>query len=110
MTELATHKCVPCEAGSVRMPFDEAQRRLVDVPGWNLSADAKKIDRNFKVLDFVSALKLVNRIGEVAEQEGHHPDIFFGWGYVHVTFHTHAVKGLSENDFIMAAKLNDLAA
>ena len=85
----------------------QAETYLKEVPGWDL-IEATRIQRNFKFKNFVEALAFVNRVGELAEQEGHHPDIGFGWGYCTVTLYTHKIKGLHENDFIMAAKINDL--
>jgi 4a-hydroxytetrahydrobiopterin dehydratase len=71
--------------------------------------NATKIQRSFKMSDFVASLDLVNKIGELAENEGHHPDISFGWGYCNVLLYTHKIKGLHQNDFIMAAKINELS-
>lgn len=86
----------------------EADVLLTQVPGWLLAADAKKIHREFKFPDFKSALAFVDRVGEIAEAEGHHPDVFLAWGKVGIELFTHAVGGLSENDFILAAKINEL--
>ena len=82
---------------------------IAETPGWTLSDDTTRIERSFKLPDFAAALALVNRIGELAEEEGHHPDLSFGWGYCRVVFYTHKIKGLHENDFIMAAKVNAVA-
>jgi 4a-hydroxytetrahydrobiopterin dehydratase len=109
MTDLATKTCVPCRGGVPPMPKDEAERYLREAPGWALQDDATRIERTFKLKNFKDALALVNRIGALAEDEGHHPDITFGWGYVTVSLHTHKIRGLHENDFIMAAKINRLA-
>ena len=109
MTDLATKTCVPCRGGVPPMPKDEAESYLREAPGWALQGDATRIERTFKLKNFKEALVLVNRIGALAEDEGHHPDITFGWGYVTVSLHTHKIKGLHENDFIMAAKINGLA-
>jgi 4a-hydroxytetrahydrobiopterin dehydratase len=91
------------------MPHKEAEKLLSEVPGWKLKEDAAKIERKFTFPDFLSALKFVNQVGELAETEGHHPDITLGWGYCHILFYTHKIAGLHENDFIMAAKVNALA-
>lgn len=109
MTDLAGKTCVPCRGGVPPMPKDEAERYLGETPGWALRDDARRIERTFKLKNFKEALALVNRIGVLAEDEGHHPDISFGWGYVTVSLHTHKIGGLHENDFIMAAKINRLA-
>ncbi len=86
----------------------EADVLLKEVPGWMLSSDAKKISREFTFPDFKSALSFVDRVGEVAEVEGHHPDILLAYGRVRIKLWTHAVNGLSENDFITAAKVSEL--
>ncbi len=109
MGDLASKKCVPCEGGTPPMPRVDAEKMLGEVEGWNLAEDGVlKIQRRFKFEDFKSALRFVNQVGDIAEAEGHHPDISFGWGGATVTLYTHAVSGLSENDFIMAAKINKL--
>ena len=109
MTGLAGKTCTPCRGGVPPMDQGEAERYLQEAPGWALMDVGKRIERTFKLRNFKEALALVNRIGELAEEEGHHPDITFGWGYVTVSLHTHKIKGLHENDFIMAAKINQLA-
>jgi 4a-hydroxytetrahydrobiopterin dehydratase len=106
---LATKQCIPCKGGIPPLSRAEAEAYLKDTPGWQLSLDATRIQRNFKVKNFITALSLVNRIADLAEREGHHPDIGFGWGYCDVTLYTHKIKGLHENDFIMAAKINQLS-
>ncbi|MGB4076518.1 MAG: 4a-hydroxytetrahydrobiopterin dehydratase, partial [Minisyncoccia bacterium] len=78
------------------------------VPGWELSEDATKLTRRFPFKDFKTALAFVNAVGKIAEEEWHHPDISFGWGTVELTLTTHSIHGLAENDFIMAAKVNEL--
>src|SRR5205823_6565585 len=99
----------PAGAGVPPVSRAEAERRLRETPGWTLDADATRIERTFKTADFAAALALVEQIAAIAEAEGHHPDIGFGWGYCRVVFYTHKIKGLHENDFIMAAKVNALA-
>lgn len=86
----------------------EAEVKLAEVPGWILRADAHEISREFKFKNFQQALAFVNHIGAIAEAEGHHPDLELGWGRVSVRLSTHAVKGLSLNDFILAAKITEL--
>jgi 4a-hydroxytetrahydrobiopterin dehydratase len=103
---LVTKQCIPCKGGIPPLSRAEAEAYLKDTPDWELSPDATRIQRNFKLKNFIAALSLVNCIAELAESEGHHPDISFGWGYCNVTLYTHKIKGLHENDFIMAAKIN----
>lgn len=88
------------------MTIEEARRYLEETPGWELDAGASRIERTFRFSDFKEALAFVNTIGALAEKEGHHPDFRFGWGYCNVELFTHKIKGLHENDFIMAAKIN----
>ena len=106
---LTAKQCTPCRGGVPPLTRAEAERLLRETPGWTLDADATRIERPFKTADFASALALVEKIAAIAEAEGHHPDISFGWGYCRVVFYTHKIKGLHENDFIMAAKVNALA-
>jgi 4a-hydroxytetrahydrobiopterin dehydratase len=86
----------------------EAERFLVETPGWTLGDDATSIERTFRFADFAAAMAFVRRVADLAEAEGHHPDVAFGWGYCRVVFQTHKIKGLHENDFIMAAKVNGI--
>jgi 4a-hydroxytetrahydrobiopterin dehydratase len=109
MTELAGKTCTPCRSGVPPLDRAAAERYLREAPGWALQDEGKRIERRFQRKNFKDALALVNRIGALAEEEGHHPDITFGWGYVVVSLHTHKIKGLHENDFIMATKINRLA-
>ena len=106
--DLAAKTCVPCRGGVPPLTKDEAKRYQKQAPEWKLLDDSKKIERQFKFGDFREALAFVNKVGEVAEREGHHPDINFGWGYATVSLFTHKIKGLHENDFIMASKIDRL--
>lgn len=106
--DLTQKKCVPCEGGVPPLSCIEAETLLMQVPGWLLAADTKRISREFKFSDFKSALAFTNQVGGIAEAEGHHPDIFLAYGRVHIDIWTHAVNGLSENDFILAAKIGQL--
>jgi 4a-hydroxytetrahydrobiopterin dehydratase len=112
MQDLLHGKCVPCEDGIPRYSSDEIAELAPQVPEWRV-VDGHHIVREWKCKDFAAALAAVDAIGAVAEREGHHPDIRFGWGYVEVTSFTHAIDGLHANDFILAAKidraLHDLA-
>ena len=107
-TPLTRKRCVPCEAGTPPMPPDEAKRLAEQVPGWELKPDEQKLVRRFKLKDFREAMAFLNRVADLAESEGHHPDIHISWNRVRLELTTHAIKGLSENDFIMAAKISDL--
>ena len=106
MKKLTEKTCKPCEGGTPPLTSEQAKKYLVDVPGWKI--DGNKITKEYKFDNFKKSLSFVNKIGGIAEKEGHHPDITFGWGYVKITLTTHAVKGLSENDFILAAKINEI--
>ena len=108
MINLTSKHCLPCEASAKPFTREQAEEYLKQTPGWGLDEDAKKIKKRFKFKDFREALAFVNKIGELAESEGHHPDIEFGWGYAKIKLTTHAIAGLSENDFILAAKIDRL--
>ncbi len=104
--ELVSKKCVPCEAGVPPLTPPEAKEYLRQVPGWTLDEDAKKIFREFVFKDFKEAMRFVNLVAKLAESERHHPDISIWFNRVKLELSTHAIKGLSENDFILAAKIN----
>jgi 4a-hydroxytetrahydrobiopterin dehydratase len=106
---LADKTCIPCRGGVPPLEASAARELLSQAPSWTLMDDARRIERTFRFPDFKGAMAFVMKIGELAEAEGHHPDIHFGWGYATVSLHTHKIKGLHENDFIMAAKINRLA-
>ena len=106
--DLTAKTCVPCQGGIPPLTAQEAKRYMAQVLGWTLSPSGDRINRKFAFPDFVGALDFVNRVGALCEHEGHHADIAFGWGYADVLFFTHKIKGLHENDFIMAAKVNAL--
>src|SRR4051812_26028995 len=115
MSGLTQKYCQACEAGTPPMTMQEAKALMDQVPGWELmpsrgdaSSDENKLSRRFKFKDFKEAMSFVNRVAELAEQEGHHPDIHISWNRVRLDLTTHAIKGLSENDFIMAAKVNEI--
>jgi 4a-hydroxytetrahydrobiopterin dehydratase len=105
---LTEKQCVPCQGGIGPLNLDQATQLLEQVPGWKLHDNASKILREYGFGNFRKALLFVNKVGELAETEKHHPDISFGWGYVRIELQTHAIKGLHENDFILAAKINAL--
>ena len=109
MSELAKKKCVPCEGGVDPMTPDQAEVLLAQLnPEWMLIDQGRLLARTFTFKDFKDALAFVNKVGAVAEEEGHHPDMTLGWGNVGVELTTHAIQGLSENDFILAAKIDEL--
>jgi 4a-hydroxytetrahydrobiopterin dehydratase len=106
---LRQKKCVPCEIGTPPMPAAEAEKLLTEIYGdWKIM-DGKKLKRNFRFDDFVQAMAFVNRVAGIAEREGHHPDIHLFYNKLTLEFWTHASGGLTENDFILAAKLDELS-
>ena len=106
--ELSDKTCVPCRGGVPAMEAGEAERLISQISGWTLEEEAKGIRREFRFRNFAESMLFARRVGEIAEAEGHHPDLSIGWGYCTVRFRTHSIKGLHENDFIMAAKVNRL--
>ena len=107
---LSSRTCIPCRGGIPPLDKTEATRYLEQVPDWMLEDDAHRLERSFKFGNFREALEFVTRVGALAEREGHHPDVSFGWGWATVSWQTKKIKGLHENDFIMAAKLDRIAA
>ncbi len=107
---LAQKKCVPCEGGTPPMPPEQALRLQQQVRDWRLltANGIHTIEKGFKFKDFAEAMNFVNKVAAVAEEQGHHPDIKISWSRVTLQLTTHAIKGLSENDFIMAAKIDQL--
>ena len=106
-SELASRSCVPCRGGVPPLGAAEVEGYLARVPGWE-HEDHRRIARTFAFPDFVAALAFANRVGEIAEAEGHHPDLLVAWGRCGVTIWTHKVDGLTESDFILAAKIDRL--
>ncbi|PIN74197.1 4a-hydroxytetrahydrobiopterin dehydratase [Candidatus Woesearchaeota archaeon CG10_big_fil_rev_8_21_14_0_10_45_16] len=106
--DLTKKKCVACEGGIPPLKGERLKKYQKMVKGWK-TVRSHQIEKGYKFKDFKTALKFVDKIGSLAEKEGHHPDIFLAWGKVKVTLWTHAVNGLSENDFIMAAKIDKLS-
>ena len=105
---LAAKTCTPCRGGIPPLGAQEVERLRAQVPQWEAREEGRRIERTFRFRDFREALTFVQRASELAEQEGHHPDICFGWGYATVALQTKKIKGLHENDFIMAAKFDEL--
>ena len=106
--EFQQQQCTPCRGGIPPLTADEAWRFATQVPDWLVQDQATRLVRAFIFPDYAQALALVTAISAVAEAEGHHPDICFGWGYVTVSLHTHAIDGLHENDFLLATKFDRL--
>ena len=112
MTELADKKCIPCEGGIPSFDLKEIHKYLKKVDGWDVKSDDNKtyyLLKEFKFENFRESQKFVNDVGNIAENEAHHPDIWFGWGYAKVKIFTHAIKGLHESDFVLAAKIDRLS-
>ena len=108
MNNLLSKKCVPCEGGIPPFTQEQIKQYVPLVPGWEVGEN-KKLQRDFKFKDFKEAMQWVNKVADLAESEGHHPDILIhGWNKVRLELTTHATGGLSENDFILAAKINVL--
>ena len=111
MNDLLNKKCVPCEGGVLPFDISEIHKYQKKVDGWNVLTDDKKIfflNKKFQFKNFLDSQNFVNKVGQISENEGHHPDISFGWGYADIKITTHAIEGLSENDFILAAKIDQL--
>lgn len=106
-SELARKKCMPCQGGVPPLNADEIVPLLNQLEGWEV-VDNHHLVKHFTFPDFVSALEFVNRVGDVAESEGHHPDIHLTWGKVGIQLFTHKIDGLTESDFILAAKTDEL--
>ena len=110
MTEkLETQTCTPCRGGVPPLERAEAEALLQETPGWTLADDGGRLERSFTFRNFAQALAFANGVGQLAEAQGHHPEISFGWGHAAVSWRTKKIKGLHRNDFIMAAKTTALA-
>jgi 4a-hydroxytetrahydrobiopterin dehydratase len=111
MNDLLSKKCTPCEGGIPPLDLSEIHKYQKKVDGWDIKKDKKKIfflEKNFKFKNFANSQNFVNKVGQISETENHHPDILFGWGYAKIAITTHAIEGLSENDFILAAKIDQI--
>ena len=112
MKDLLDKKCVPCEGGVPALDLSEIHKYQKKVDGWDVKKNDKNIyflEKKFNFKNFLESQNFVNLVGEISENEGHHPDISFGWGYAKIIITTHAIEGLSENDFILAAKIDNKA-
>ena len=111
MNELKDKKCTPCEGDIPPFDISEIHKYQKMVDGWNIIKDKKDIyflEKQFSFKNFLDSQKFVNTVGKISEEEGHHPEITFGWGYAKINITTHAIEGLSENDFILAAKIDKI--
>jgi 4a-hydroxytetrahydrobiopterin dehydratase len=108
MSELAKKKCVPCEGNVKPLTKEEAEKLLTELNEWALIDEAHMLAKSFHFDDFVQAINFVNKVAVIAEEEGHHPDLTISYADVGVELSTHAIEGLSENDFILAAKIDEI--
>jgi len=111
MDELYKKKCVACDGNTPAFNISEIHKYLKKVDDWDVKSNDSQnyyLEKEFKLKNFLESQKFVNKIGSIAEEESHHPDISFGWGYAKIKIFTHAVKGLSESDFILAAKIDQI--
>ena len=111
MNELFNKKCVPCEGGTLPFDISEIHKYQKKVDGWDVLKNKNKIyylEKKFTFKDFLNSQDFIIKVGKISEEESHHPDISFGWGYAKIIITTHAIEGLSENDFILAAKIDQI--
>ena len=106
--ELSARVCEPCRGGTAPLSESDASKYLEQLPGWSIIEGGVKLERRFEFADFASAMKFSNEVAAIAEDAGHHPDMTIGWGYCRVVSYTHAIGGLHENDFILAARVNEI--
>ena len=110
MDDLLKKKCLPCEGGALPFDISEIHKYQKKVDGWEILEEKKIfiLYKKFNFKNFKESQIFINKVGEISESEGHHPDISFGWGYANIKITTHAIEGLSENDFILAAKIDQI--
>ena len=111
MTDLHKKRCIACDGSIPSFDTSEIHKYLKKVDGWDVKKNKDQnyyLFKEFKFSNFLESQKFINKIGELSEKEGHHPDISFGWGYAKITIFTHAIKGLAESDFILAAKIDKI--
>ena len=109
MEDLLKKKCKPCEGGVIPFDISEIHKYQKKVDGWDIMKNNNEIhylNKKFIFKNFLESQKFINLVSQISEEEGHHPDIKFGWGYAEIQITTHAIKGLSENDFILASKID----
>ncbi|HSB28479.1 MAG TPA: 4a-hydroxytetrahydrobiopterin dehydratase [Pyrinomonadaceae bacterium] len=107
MSELSSKQCVPCRGGVPALKGDEITPLLNQLNGWEV-IEEHHLTKTYRFANFRESLSFVNRVGELAEEQGHHPDICFGWGQAEITIWTHKINGLTESDFILAAKIDEV--
>jgi 4a-hydroxytetrahydrobiopterin dehydratase len=111
MEDLYKKRCVACDGNTIPFDTSEIHNYLKKVDGWDVKSNDDKnyyLEKNFKFKNFLESQEFVNKVSFIAESEGHHPDIIFGWGYAKIKIFTHAIKGLAESDFILASKVDQL--
>ena len=108
MSNLIDQKCEPCSGNTPKLSLDEVQIKMLEINDWKLNDKKEMIFKKFKFKNFIKSLQFTNEVGNISEEEGHHPDISLGWGYCLIMIHTHAIQGLSINDFILATKIDQL--
>jgi 4a-hydroxytetrahydrobiopterin dehydratase len=107
MSELSSKQCVPCRGGVPALKGEEITTLLNQLAGWDV-INQHHLKKSYRFSDFKDSLAFVNRVGDIAEEQGHHPDICFGWGQAEITIWTHKIDGLTESDFILAAKIDEV--
>ena len=113
MSDLLKKKCIPCEGGVIPFDISEIHKYQKKVDGWEViknNINFFSLEKKFKFKNFLESQNFIIEVGKISEQEGHHPDISFGWGYAKINITTHAIEGLSENDFILAAKIDKITS
>jgi len=111
MDKLYKKKCVACDGNTPPFDTSEIHKYLKKIDAWDVKSNDDKmyyLEKNFKFKNFIESQKFINKVSSIAELEGHHPDIYFGWGYAKIKILTHAIKGLAESDFILASKIDHL--
>ena len=111
MSDLHQKNCIPCKGGISPFDIAEIHKYLKKIDGWDIKKNNDQsylLEKKFKFHNFNESQKFVNHVGDIAEKEGHHPDISFGWGYAKIQIITHKIKGIVENDFILAAKIDKI--
>ena len=111
MENLHQKKCVACDGNTIPFDTSEIHKYIKKIDGWDVKSNEEKnyyLEKNFRFKNFIDSQKFINKVSLISELEGHHPDINFGWGYAKIKIFTHAIKGLAESDFILAAKIYPL--
>ena len=111
MSDLLKKKCIPCEGGILPFDISDIHKYQKKVDGWDVKKNEKKkyfLEKKFTFNNFINSQNFINEVGKISENENHHPDISFGWGYAKIIITTHSIEGLSENDFILAAKIDQI--